>query len=85
VIAVDRNGVPLREGAQVRLVRAAPTLLHGLPSEDQRAIEWVRKEGELQLVGRDLSTGNLELAFTDPGGTMHWIHVSPQDVVAAAA
>jgi hypothetical protein len=84
MIAVDRNGVPLREGAQVRLVRADPNLLHGLPREDQRAIEWVRKEGELQFVGRDHSTGNLELEFTDPGGTMHWIHVNPQDVAAVA-
>jgi hypothetical protein len=65
-------------------VRADANLLHGLPREDQRAIEWVRKEGELQFVGCDRSSGNLELEFTDPDGTMHWIHVSPQDVAAVA-
>ena len=48
-------------------------------------IEWARKEGELEFVGHDSSTGNLELEFKDPGGTMHWISVNPQDVVAIRA
>ena len=69
----------------VRLLRADPGLLHGLPEEYQQAIEWARKEGDLEFVGHDESTGNLELEFMDPGGTMHWISVDPQDVVAIHA
>lgn len=85
MLPVDKNGLRLREGAHVRLVRADPGLLHGLPEEDQQAIEWARKEGDLEFVGHDSSTGNLELEFKDPGGTMHWISVNPQDVVAVRA
>lgn len=78
----DRNGIRLWEGASVRLVRADPGLLRGLPEEDQQAIQWASREAELVLVGQDDSTGNLELEFRDPGGTMHWISVSPDDVAA---
>jgi hypothetical protein len=77
---MDRNGFQLREGEAVRLVRADPALLRGLPEEDQQAIQWATREAELILVGRDGSTGNVELEFQDPGGTMHWISVSPEDV-----
>jgi hypothetical protein len=82
---VDRNGIPLREGASVRLLRADPALLSGLPVEDQQAIEWARKEGFLQVTDLDVVTGNVELEFKDPGGTVHWIFVQPEDVAAVAA
>lgn len=82
-MTVDRNGVPLREGASVRLLRAAPELLNGLPREDQKAIEWAKKEAKLLLVGHD-DYGNIELEFADPGGTRHWIFVHPADVAAVA-
>lgn len=84
MLPLDRNGVPLREGVSVRLLKADPALLNGLPADDQNAIEWARKEGDLVLVGLDRRSGNIELEFTDPGGTMHWIFVKAQDVVAIA-
>lgn len=77
----DRNGVPLREGASVRLLRAAPELLNGLPDRDKVAIEWATRETELVLVGED-DYGNVELEFADPGGRRHWIFVRPTDVAA---
>ncbi len=79
---LDGNGKPLRDGASVRLLRAAPELLRGLPREDQEAIRWAAREVKMRLVGSD-DYGNLELEFKDPAGTRHWIFVQPTDVAAA--
>lgn len=78
---IDRNGRPLRDGAHVRLLQAAPDLLQDLPEEDQRAILWATKEVVLTLTGQD-DYGNVELEFSDRAGVRHWIFVRPTDVAA---
>jgi hypothetical protein len=77
---IDGNGRPLREGASVRLLRAPPELLNGLPDEDQRAIKWAAEGAALKMVGCD-EYGNIELMFKAPDGVRHWIFVQPQHVV----
>lgn len=79
---VDANGKSLRDGASVKLLRAPPDLLRGLPAEDQEAIKWAANEVNMRLVGAD-DYGNVELEFKDPAGTRHWIFVRPTDVAAA--
>lgn len=81
---IDKDGNQLSEGAAVRLVRADPALLRGLPQEDQEAIKWAASEAELVLVGHNEATGNLELEFEDPDGFMHWISVESRDVAAVS-
>lgn len=66
----------------VRLLRASPELLQGLPAEDQAAIKWAAKEVSMRMVGAD-GYGNVELEFKDPAGTRHFIFVRPADVVPA--
>lgn len=77
----DRNGRPLREGASVRLLRAGPELLRGLPEDDQEAIQRATKEVDMLMVGSD-DFGNVELEFDDSEGDTHWIFVRPTDVAA---
>lgn len=77
----DSKGSPLREGAPVKLLRAAPELLKGLPEEDQNAIRWAAREVNMTFVGGD-DYGNVELEFSDPSGCRHWIFVQPTDVAA---
>lgn len=77
----DSNGRPLRDGASVRLLRAPPELLSGLPEEDQQAIRWAAKEATLTLTGHD-GYGNIELEFSDPAGVIHFIYVPPSHVAA---
>jgi hypothetical protein len=77
----DRNGKPLRDGVSVKLLRAAPELLRGLPDEDQQAIKWAANEVDMRMVGAD-DYGNVELEFKAPDGARHWIFVRPADVAA---
>ncbi|MDB5953994.1 hypothetical protein [Ramlibacter sp.] len=78
---LDVNGKPLVDGASVRLLHAPPELLHGLPSEDQEAIQWAARGASMRLVGKD-DYGNVELEFKDFSGTRHWIFVRPTIVMA---
>lgn len=82
MMPIDHNGKPIPEGSTVRLLSAPAELLRGLPQEDQAAIEWAAKEGQLTIVGHD-RFGNVELEFDDPSGTTHFIFVNPERVVAA--
>ena len=77
----DVNGKPLKDGASVRLLRAPPELLKGLPKEDQAAIKWAEREVDMQMIGKD-KFGNVELEFRDPEGTWHFIFVPPTAVAA---
>ncbi|WP_295977649.1 hypothetical protein [uncultured Variovorax sp.] len=79
----DSNGKPLADGALVRLLRAPPELLEGLPLVDCKAIRWAANEILMRMVGQD-EYGNVELEFADPEGVRHWIFVRPTDVALAA-
>lgn len=81
---IDHNGKILRPGVAVRLRRAPPDLLRGLPDDAQAAICWAAGEVDMLLVGMD-DYGNVELEFEDPDGDMHWIFVKPNEVELAQA
>jgi hypothetical protein len=62
-------------GDLVVLTDVPPGLLDGLPEEDQKAIrEVVGKPVRLNEYRED---GRAELEFTDDGGGIHFIYVSP--------
>jgi hypothetical protein len=78
----DSNGQMLRTGMHVRWVGNVPTsLLRNLPLPDQRAIQQAK---EMTVEGDD-DFGNVELRFKDRSGSMHWIWVKPDVVIAESS
>jgi hypothetical protein len=68
-------------GEAVVLTNAPPELLHGLPSEDQKAIsDAVGKP--ITLIGYD-DVGRAELKFIDSEGVIHFIYVSSNVIKVA--
>jgi hypothetical protein len=65
----------LKPGARVVLSRIPPSLLGGLPSEDEAAIQAVVGK-PVTLVG--FSFGQAELEFTDSDGDEHTIWVDAE-------
>lgn len=75
----DRNGQILQTGTHVRWALPVPTsLLRDLPMSDRKAIQ--HAEG-MTVEGND-EFGNIELGFRDRSGSMHWIWVNSEFVVA---
>ena len=71
----DSNGEPIRKHDVLTMTRAPEDLTRGLPPEDQSAIR-DQVGSTVVVVGFD-DHGNVEVEFSDRGGTLHTIWIEP--------
>lgn len=75
---IDANGNALIEGDRVMFKNAPEKLIHGLPLEDQTAIQ-AQAGKRMEIMGFD-SYGHAEMDFTSADGVMHKIWVEPKEL-----